>query len=283
MNLGEQYQAKSLELSNTIDNAELQHYPKISIVVPSYNQGKYLAETLSSIRDQKYPNLQLIVIDGGSQDNSVDIIRTQESIIDYWVSERDNGQSHAINKGMAKSTGDILGWLNSDDLLLPGALVKVAKKFQDDPELDVVYGQRIIIDENGMDIGKWVVADAHSYILPYADFIPQETLYWRRSLWDKIGATINEDFQFAMDWELLMRFYHSHAKFKRLTSYTGAFRFHPEQKTVANIEEQGFNEMELIRKKFALTKGKQSVNRRFMSAQLIRFAFMSRLSEMNIK
>src|SRR5512134_129792 len=123
--------------------------PKISIVTPSFNQGKYLERTIRSVIEQDYPNLEYIIIDGGSTDESVEIIRKYEKHLAYWVSEPDRGQSHAINKGFDRATGEIFGWLNSDDWYVPGALKAVAEAFAANPEAGAVVGAGEMVDEEG--------------------------------------------------------------------------------------------------------------------------------------
>ena len=122
-------------------------WPRISIVTPSFNQGRFLERTILSVLNQNYPNLEYIVMDGGSTDESVEIIKKYENYLAYWISEKDNGQSDAIKKGFQKSTGEILAWLNSDDIYLSGALRGVAGFFRDGKGTEVVYGNRYIIDE----------------------------------------------------------------------------------------------------------------------------------------
>ena len=118
----------------------MKNFPKISIVTPSYNQAEFLERTILSVLNQDYPNLEYIIIDGGSTDGSVEIIKKYEKYLAYWVSEKDKGQSDAINKGFQKSTGDILAWLNSDDTYLSGTLFKVVKAFQENPNADLIFG-----------------------------------------------------------------------------------------------------------------------------------------------
>lgn len=222
------------------------HAPRISIVTPSFNQGSYIERTIKSVLDQNYPNLEYVIQDGLSSDNTADIIRKYEDKLTHWESVKDNGQSQAINLGFAHCSGEIMAYLNSDDLLLPGSLDYVARYFMQHPDVDVVYGHRVLIDENDLDIGRWVLPQHNNAVLSWADYIPQETLFWRRSLWEKVGG-IDESFKFAMDWDLILRFRDAGAKFKRLPKFIGAFRIHPSQKTSAVINETGVQEMTRLR------------------------------------
>jgi glycosyltransferase involved in cell wall biosynthesis len=224
--------------------------PSISIVVPSFNHASYLRQTLDSIINQGYPKLQIIVVDGGSSDGSQEILFEYQDELTYWVSEPDCGQANALNKGFAKATGEILAWLNSDDVYLPGALWRAAQCFLERPAIDVCYGHRVLLDEKGFEIGRWVLPRYDSAILRYADFIPQETLFWRRSIWEKAGTRIDESFEFALDWDLILRFQHAGAKFERLPFFIGGFRCHSAQKTAAAIDTIGCREMDILKKRY---------------------------------
>ena len=229
--------------------------PSISIVTPSYNQAAFLERTLRSVLDQNYPNLQYIVQDGGSKDASPTILQKYTSQLAYWESNRDKGQSNALNMGFQRSTGEIMAYLNSDDLLLPGTLNYVANYFEQHPQIDVVYGHRVIIDEHDREIGRWIVPP-HEHnqsneadILSWADYIPQETMFWRRRIWEKAGGQIDESFQFAMDWDLILRFRAANARFMRLPRFLGAFRVHSTQKSSAQIADLGTREMNRLRER----------------------------------
>jgi glycosyltransferase involved in cell wall biosynthesis len=228
---------------------KLNHYPKISIVTPSFKQADFIERTINSIIDQNYPNLEYFVQDGGSQDGTEEILSRYTDKISGWESRKDNGQSQAINLGLNKTSGEIMAWLNSDDLLLPGSLAYVASYFNRHPKVDVVYGHRILIDENDQQIGRWMLPKHNNEVLSWADYIPQETLFWRRSIWDKAGSQIDESFRFAMDWDLLIRFREAGAKFARLPRFMGAFRIHMQQKTSAEISGIGIHEMTRIRER----------------------------------
>jgi glycosyltransferase involved in cell wall biosynthesis len=216
--------------------------PRVSIVVPSYNQGRFLRATLDSVLDQQIPDLELIVQDGGSTDNTPTILQEYAPRLKHWESRRDNGQAHAINLGFRHATGEILAYLNSDDILLPGALAYVGDYFERHPKVDVVYGHRVVIDEAGMEVGRWILPAHHDEVLRWADFVPQETLFWRRRIWVDTGAAMDEDFRYALDWDLLVRFLDHRATFVRLPRFLGAFRVHASQKTTADFDQTSMSE-----------------------------------------
>jgi hypothetical protein len=222
--------------------------PRIAIVTPSYQQGRFIERTIRSVLEQGYPNLAYHVQDGGSTDGTREILERYADKLS-WESAKDTGQTQAINRGFAHVSGDIMAWLNSDDILLPGALAYVADYFASHPEVDVIYGHRLLLDTEDRQIGRWMVPRHNDYVLSWADYVPQETLFWRRRLWDKVGARVDESFRFAMDWDLLVRFRDADARFVRVPRFLGGFRIHPEQKTSAAINEIGFAEMTRIRER----------------------------------
>jgi glycosyltransferase involved in cell wall biosynthesis len=205
--------------------------PTISIVTPSYEQGRYLARTLWSVLDQHYPRLQYVVQDGGSSDETEAVLERFAGSLHHWASEPDDGQGDAINRGFAHTDGEIMAYLNSDDMLLPGSLAYVARYFAAHPDVDAVYGHRVLIDEQDRQIGRWVLPPHDPYALAVSDFVPQETLFWRRSIWERAGAHIDTSLRFAIDWDLLLRMQDAGAKMVRLPRFLGAFRVHEEQKT----------------------------------------------------
>ena len=223
--------------------------PKISVVTPNLNQGPFLEATIRSVIDQGYPNVEYIVQDGCSTDESIDVLKQFDDRIAHWVSEPDKGQANAINLGMRHATGEIMAYLNSDDILLPGSLSYVARYFDRHPEVDVVYGHRVLIDEEGADIGRWVLPPHDDHILAYVDYVPQETMFWRRSIWDKVDSRLDEAFHFAMDWDLILRFREAGAKFHRLPRFLGAFRISADNKTTKLLETVGRRDMEILRKR----------------------------------
>lgn len=245
-----QYQPRRLLLAgDTKAQMVLSNYPKVSIVTPSFAQGRYIEKTIRSILDQGYPNLEYFVQDGGSTDETIAVLKRYDQQLSGWVSKMDGGQSHAINRGFYRTSGEIMGWLNSDDLLLPGALACVVDYFNRHPDVDVVYGNRLLIDESDMEIGRWLMPCHDSKVLSWVDYVPQETLFWRRRIWEKAGGQIDESFRFAMDWDLLVRFREAGARIAHIPRFLGAFRIHQHQKTCAAINEVGYKEMDRIRER----------------------------------
>ncbi len=221
--------------------------PKISVVIPSFNQGRFIEQTIKSVIDQHYPNLELIVVDGGSTDNTLDVIRKYEQYLSWWVSEPDTGQTAAVNKGFEKSTGAIMAWLNSDDVMVPGVLRFIAEYFVSNPKTQVVYGNRILINEGGLEIGRWVLPRHSDRVLKWIDFVPQETLYWTREAWNLTGGKLDEAFRFAMDWDFLLRLIAIKIEIQHLPHFLGMFRIHQLQKTSNQMSTVGQKEIQLLR------------------------------------
>jgi len=223
--------------------------PKISIVTPSFKHARFIERTIKSVLNQNYPNLEYFVQDGGSHDGTAEILSYYENQLLKWESRPDSGQSQAINYGFTNTNGEIMAWVNSDDLLLPGTLDYIADYFNQHPEIDVVYGNRILIDENDNQIGRWIMPQHNDDVLSWQDYIPQETLFWRRDIWERAGGCIDESYQFAMDWDLLVRFREAGARFSRLPRFLGCFRIHSHQKTLITINDVGLKEMDRIRER----------------------------------
>lgn len=181
-----------------------QPWPKVSIVTPSYNQGEFIEETIRSVLLQGYPNLEYIVIDGGSDDESVQIIRRYEKWLAYWVSEDDSGQTHAINKGFSRSTGDVCAYLNSDDVYLPGVFHNVASFFEKHPEAGFVYGDCQLIDESSRIVDLWVAPNFDLLELLFRCYIPQQAAFWRKLMFSEVGA-FDQQMHYAFDYEMWLR------------------------------------------------------------------------------
>lgn len=206
--------------------------PKVSIVTPSYNQARFLEETMRSVLEQDYPNIEYIVIDGGSSDGSAEIIQKYESQLAYWQSQKDKGQTDAINQGFARASGDILAWLNSDDILLPGAVTAAVKQLQAHPEVGMVYGDCLWINADGKKIGNFPAAqtDLKKLRRGYVH-IPQQASFFRAELWKKVGP-LDDSFYFAMDYDLWTRLA-AEAPLLYVPELWAAFRLHGDAKSIA--------------------------------------------------
>ncbi len=223
--------------------------PTISIVTPSYNQGHFLERTIRSVVDQDYPNIEYIVQDGGSTDDTSQVLEQHADSLFYYEMRKDEGQADAINLGFRHTSGDVMAYLNSDDVLLPGSLRYVARYFERHPEVDVVYGHRILVDEDDMEIGRWVMPRHDDEVLSWADFVPQETMFWRRSIWEQSGGAMDKAWYLILDWDLILRFRDAGANFKRLPRFLGGFRIHEVQKTSAVMDSHGKAEFAAIRER----------------------------------
>jgi glycosyltransferase involved in cell wall biosynthesis len=230
------------------DRAVADTCQSITVVTPSYQQAAYLERTIRSVLDQRYPALEYIVVDGGSSDGTLDILRRYDGSLARWISEPDRGQADAIRKGFLQSSGEIMAYLNSDDLLLPNSLATVARFFAEHPEVDVAYGHRIIVDEADREINRWILPKHDPVVLTWIDWVPQETLFWRRSAWQAVGG-IDPTFQFALDWDLLLRFQAAGLRLARMNRFIGAFRFHPGQKSNTSFADVGSEEIRRLQRR----------------------------------
>ncbi len=210
--------------------------PSITIVTPSYNQGQYIEETILSVINQDYPNLEYIIIDGGSTDNTVDIIKKYKDRITYWVSEKDSGQSNAINKGFSKATGDIINWINSDDQLVAGALQGVAKRFRENPDALMVHGRIEYFGETSNYYSKnYTKKDLETR---YAAHIcmPQPACFYKKQLLDEQGL-LDESLHFSMDTDLFVRA-GLHYKIVQVEDVFARFRLHAASKSVSSFSQK---------------------------------------------
>jgi len=181
------------------------NYPKISIVTPSYNQAEFLERTIFSVLNQNYPNLEYIIIDGGSTDGSVEIIKKYEKYLAYWVREKDKGQADAINKGFKKSTGGILAWLNSDDTYLPETFCEIAKNFSRNSGVDLIFGNIYFIDGSDKRIRELRFTEFDFSTLIYeGGNLHQTGTFWTRKIYDKVGG-LNSNYKFCMDYDFFCR------------------------------------------------------------------------------
>lgn len=230
----------------------MSEWPTFTIVTPSFNQGRFIAATVASVLAQGCPRLEYIIQDACSTDDTRQVLSgLSNAKIDIRI-ETDAGQADAINRGFAGTGGAIMGYLNSDDLLLPEALRTVADYFLRHPEVDVVYGDRLIIDEFDSVLGYWRVPYHDGWVMRIVDYIPQETLFWRRGAWEAVGGSFDGSLQFAMDWDFLLRLQNAGMHIEHVGAFLGAFRIHSEQKTSSNID-RGRQEMRLLRRRHSST------------------------------
>lgn len=222
--------------------------PTMSIVTPSFQQGRFLARTLRSVIDQRYPGLEYVVMDGGSTDLTTSVLREHAHELTHWQSLPDGGQAEAVANGFARCTGEIMAWLNSDDLYAPGALRLAAETFVKNPDVDVIYGNRYIVDEFDREIGRWILPPYDAELLRWIDYVPQETLFWRRRVWEAAGG-IDTSFRFALDYDLLLRLQRVGARFLRVPALMGCFRVHDAHKTGLEWGTVGAREVALLRER----------------------------------
>ena len=210
-------------------------YPRISIVTPSYNQGAFIEETIQSVLDQNYPNLEYIIMDGGSTDNTLDVIRKYERHLAFWASEKDHGAADAIAKGLARTTGSIMAYLNSDDIYVPGALKSAAERLTGS-NVDVVYGNAQWIDGKGAVIGERRQTPFSALGYLYGGFdLQQPTTFWKREIFQKVGG-MDPSFYFAFDSDLFFRFIRDGARFSHIPRLMAAYRIHPTSKSSTERE-----------------------------------------------
>lgn len=206
-------------------------FPKISVITPSFNQGQFIEDTILSVIGQGYPNLEYIVIDGGSNDETVDIIKKYEASITYWVSEKDKGQSHAINKGFSVATGDIVAWLNSDDMYMPGTLNKIAKLLNAENPA-ILFGNCLHFNEEGSEFISWGsdVVNFSQEPLENVDFISQPSSFYTRKAIEKVGH-LSEELHYAFDWDWFLRARQLNVVFISTKLCLSLFRIHEAHKT----------------------------------------------------
>jgi len=199
-------------------------------VTPSYNQGLFLEETIRSVLLQGYPDVEYIVIDGGSTDGSVEIIRKYEPWITYWISKPDRGQSYAINEGISRTSGDVIAWLNSDDVYCPGALRQIGDYFVTSRHADLLYGDCEMIDGNGRVYDRFNVRSGDIIQLLEENFIAQPSAFWTRRAWERVGG-LDENLHYAMDYDLWLRMFLKEMSSIYLPTVLSRFRYHDTSKS----------------------------------------------------
>ncbi len=211
--------------------------PLVSIITPSFNQAKYLEDTIQSVLDQNYANLEYILVDGGSTDTSVDIIRKYDDRLAWWVSEKDSGQAEAINKGLSHATGEIVAWLNSDDIYLPGTISAVVRAFEENPDVALVYGNMLAVDENGETINILRYEQLNLEDLLCFQIIGQPAVFFRRDALEKAGD-LDPTYHFLLDHHLWLRIA-MQGRILHVDQTWAAARYHAEAKNRARAAEFG--------------------------------------------
>lgn len=206
--------------------------PLVTIVTPSYNQGRFIRATIESVLTQDYPNIEYIIMDGGSTDETAAVVRDYLGRL-TWISERDRGQSHAINKGFQMAKGEIVSWLNSDDLISPGAVRHAVAAFERDPSLGAVYGEGYQIDIAGNVKSRFRATEPFNLwkLIYLSDYILQQTSYFRKDLFERIGY-LDESLHWGMDWDLFIRI-GKHYPIEYIPEYMGSIREYPAAKSFA--------------------------------------------------
>jgi glycosyltransferase involved in cell wall biosynthesis len=223
--------------------------PVISVIVPSFQQGRFLERTLLSILRQGYPRTEIIVIDGGSTDGTVEILKRYDRLISFWCSERDAGQADALNKGLARATGDIVGWQNSDDVYLPGAFSAAAGVFLEDPELDLLHGNILVIDGEDRPLEEWRYVPLHRKALAWQwNLLSNQSVFWRRR--SPRIERFDPSFRFCMDYDFFERAVSAGARTRFLPTFLGAVRMHADTKT-SRMRQAGAEEELRIRSRNA--------------------------------
>ncbi len=211
--------------------------PLISIVTPSYNQAQYLEQTMRSVLEQDYPRIEYLVVDGASTDGSVDIIRKYADRLAWWVSEKDAGQGEAINKGLARATGEIVAWLNSDDYYLPGALAAAVQVFAQNPDVVLIYGDMLAVDEQGRRTNTLTYKQLTLQDLLCFQIIGQPAVFFRRAVLEKSGG-LDTSFHYLLDHQLWIRMA-QHGRILHVPQTWAAARYHAAAKNVAKAAEFG--------------------------------------------
>jgi glycosyltransferase involved in cell wall biosynthesis len=233
--------------------------PRLSIVIPSLNQGRFLERTILSVLNQNYPNCELIIIDGGSTDSSIRTIKKYEKSISYWVSEKDEGQSDAINKGLRCVTGDFIGWQNADDVYSPLVFEEFARAYYENPGYDIYYGNRYYIDETDRILAAKYLSKTSLFYCKYRGMtLTNQTAFFSMNLIRRVGG-MDVSLHFAMDNEFFLRSLLRGARAKHIPRFWGAIRHHRCSKTGSGNAKEWEKEHRYIRAKYRIPMGMRYV------------------------
>jgi glycosyltransferase involved in cell wall biosynthesis len=263
--------------------------PLISVVTPSFNQVNFIGEALASVQLQNYDNCEHLVIDGMSTDGTVNMLhsltRNEEHANISWVSEPDSGQSEALNKGFRRAKGEIIGWLNSDDRYRAGCFEHIVQAFADNPEIDILYGDYLIVDELGKTLKVRREIDFSEFILLYHRvlYIPTTATFFRRSVFEE-GNWLDEKLQYAMDLDFFIRLSARGYRFKHISEILADFRFHPESKSCSFADRQRIEHQQVIFATAPIFRCLKSQRLRTLVLSLLRaIAGVERYSEKMLK
>lgn len=223
--------------------------PLVTVITPSYNQGKFLERTVLSVLNQDWPNIEYIIIDGGSSDDSVAIINKYEEYLAWWVSEKDSGQTNAINKGIRRGSGRYLTWLGSDDILLPGAISTMVRAFEENPAAGMVYGAVAFIDEDDkfLKTNGYAAMTLEKLLYHKHSTIAQPSSLLKREVLDAAGL-LDESLSFCMDYDLWIRLHRIAPSINLGEKVLSGYRLHPESKTVSAYSKMALEKIRVNRK-----------------------------------
>jgi glycosyltransferase involved in cell wall biosynthesis len=211
----------------------MEEFPKISVITPSFNQEKFLEKTILSVLDQNYPNLEYIIVDGGSTDGSLEIIKKYEKQLAWWVSEKDEGQVTAINKGLRRATGTWIGWQNSDDIYFKNTFNDLRLEIKKNPEVDIIIADMFLIDDLDNKIRDIrYVKPSYKSVLVEGMVLSNQSAFWKRNIHNELGY-LSEQYQYSFDYEWFLKIL-KHGKAVHVNKIWGGFRIHQDTKTFIN-------------------------------------------------
>jgi glycosyltransferase involved in cell wall biosynthesis len=227
--------------------------PLVSVVTPSFNQGGFIERSLRSVLCQDYPAVEYLVVDGLSSDATATVLERYRDAFDVLIRERDAGLADALHKGFARANGSILAYLNADDCYIgPAVLSRVVAYFERHPDVEVLFGRRVVVDEAGYFVSRWPYVPFAGETLRHVDFIPQECCFWRRSVWERAGGAIDRNLRFAVDYDLWLRFLACAGRFLAVNEPFGLFREHRGQKSQSRWREEGWPEVCQLQQRYGV-------------------------------